>query len=514
MSQQTDQLIQLIQTLTKAEKKSFRIYANRNSNSGDMLYMQLFDYIDSAKNYSEAALLKKIPQIKKIQLSNIKANLTKQILANLRLLHKNDNIDMHIREMLDYTEILQSKGMTNAALDMLDKARKLAKSHQKALLRYEILDTERKIETQYITGSSAKKAVEINQNSEKLLKKVHLLDKLSNLSLMIYGMYLKFGYVRNERDFEQVRDFFFNNLPDIKLDRLGHYEKIYYFQSNVWYYHITQDFVNYYKYSQKWVDIFRANPYLIKDDPILYLKGLHNALNALYMANKRDKFQQYFSLYCDHETTIIGEKMSVSHLASYFLFKYVHLLNGIFLTGNYQQGVQDITTLTKTLENNLYQWDTNRVMVFYYKIACVYFGDDEYDQALTYLNKINHSPIGGLREDIQCFARILSLISHYELGNEFHLRYQIKSVYRFLIKMEELQAVQKEILNFIRHTPEMNRKDIMQEFIKIRAKLIKYQSDPYERRPFLYLDIIAWLDSKIEKKRIQDVIQSNIRGLE
>jgi hypothetical protein len=80
--------------------------------------------------------------------------------------------------------------------------------------------------------------------------------------------------------------------------------------------------------------------------------------------------------------------------------------------------------------------------------------------------------------------------------------------------MEELQAVQKEILSFIRRTPEMSRKDIMQEFVMIRAKLIKYQSDPYERRPFLYLDIIAWLDSKIEKKRIQDVIKANIFKME
>jgi len=434
-------------------------------------------------------------------------------LANLRLLHKNENIDIHIREMLDYTELLQSKGMTIAALDMLEKARKLAKSHHKTLLSYEILDTERKVETQYITGSSAKKASEINTNSEKLIKKVQILDKLSNLSLMIYGMYLKYGYVRNHRDFEQVRDFFFNNLPEVKPERLGLYEKIYYFQSFVWFYHMTQDFVQYYKYSQKWVEVYREHPFLIKDDPILYLKGVHNALNALYMANKRDRFQHYFTLYCEHESAY-GEKMSVNHSASYFLFKYVHLLNRIFLTGDYEQGVKDIAELTHALDTYTFQWDTNRVMVFYYKIACVYFGADDYDSALTYLNKINHSPVGGLREDIQCFARILSLISHYELGNEFLLTYQIKSVYRFLIKMEELQAVQREILSFIRRTPEMNRKDIMQEFVLIRTKLVRYQSDPYERRPFLYLDIIAWLDSKIEKKRIQEVIKANIRRME
>lgn len=76
--------------------------------------------------------------------------------------------------------------------------------------------------------------------------------------------------------------------------------------------------------------------------------------------------------------------------------------------------------------------------------------------------------------------------------------------------MEDLQAVQKGILGFIRRTPLMTKKDLKAEFIKLRAKLLKFQNDPYERRPFLYLDIISWLDSKIENKRIQDTIKEKV----
>ena len=108
-SQQTDQLIQLIQSMTKAEKRSFRLFVNRDNKPNDKLFMQLFDYIDSTKTYKESELLKKLPQIKKVQLSNIKANLMKQILDNLRHLHKQDFSDVSIREMLDYAKILQSK---------------------------------------------------------------------------------------------------------------------------------------------------------------------------------------------------------------------------------------------------------------------------------------------------------------------------------------------------------------------------------------------------------------------
>lgn len=505
-SQQTDQLIELVQSMTKSEKRSFRLFVNRDNSAGDKLFMQLFDYIDGVKKYKESELLKKTPQIKKVQLSNIKANLMKQILGNLRHLHKQNFSDVSIREMLDYSKILQSKGLTKASLDILDKAKKLAEINHETLLAYHILDEERKIETQYITGSSTMKAVQLHDQSSKILVKVAIRDKLSNLSLMLYGMYLKYGYVKDKKDFEQVKDYFYSNLPEVKPNKLGFYERIYYYQSFVWYYHMTQDFVNYYKYSQKWVDCFRDFPHLIKEDQMLYFKGLHNALNALYMANKTEKFLASYISYLEFENQF-SDHMSEIQISHYRLFKYTHLLNKIFLTGDYDNGVKEVLEIAESLKSGKDRWDINREMVFYYKLACVYFGADDFNTSLDYLNKINNSPIGGLREDIQCFARILTLISHYELGNDFLVSYQIKSVYRFLIKMEDLQAVQKEILGFIRRTPMMTRKDLKVEFKKLRSKLIKYQDDPYERRPFLYLDIISWLNSKIEGKRIQEVIK-------
>ncbi len=502
-SQQTDQLIQLIRSMTKAEKRSFRLYVNRDNNANDKLFMQLFDYIDSARTYKETDLLKKIPQIKKSQLSNIKANLMKQILSNMRHLHKLEYSDVSIRELLDYSRILQAKGMTKASLDMLEKAKKIAENSHETLLSYHILDEERKIETQYITGSSTLKAIQLNEESVRMLQKVGIRDKLSNLSIMLYGMYLKYGYVRDKKDFEQVKDYFYSNLPEVKVNKLGFYEKIYYFQSLVWYYHMTQDFLNYYKYSQKWVECFHQDIHMKNEDPVLYFKGLHNALNALYMANKTDKFIASYKEFSELE----NEQLTENQMSNFRLFKYIHLLNKIFLTGDYDKGVTEIKEIVDVLKTGDHFWDINREMVFYYKIACVYFGADDFNKATDYLNLIINSPIGGLREDIQCFARILTLISHYEMGNDFLVSYQIKSVYRFLHKMEDLQEVQKEILSFIRKTPLMTKKDLKGEFIKLRGKLVKYQKDPYERRPFLYLDIISWLDSKIHGKRIQEAIR-------
>lgn len=60
--------------------------------------IQLFDAIDKMQDYNETVLLKKLPLIKKQQLSNLKAHLYKQILVSLRLLRNDENIDIQLHK--------------------------------------------------------------------------------------------------------------------------------------------------------------------------------------------------------------------------------------------------------------------------------------------------------------------------------------------------------------------------------------------------------------------------------
>ena len=60
-----------------------------------------------------------------------------------------------------------------------------------------------------------------------------------------------------------------------------------------------------------------------------------------------------------------------------------------------------------------------------------------------------------MREDLLCFSRILNLVSHYEAGLDFQLDSLIKNTYKFLIKMEDLYAVQKEMVSFLKSLGEI-----------------------------------------------------------
>lgn len=112
-----------------------------------------------------------------------------------------------------------------------------------------------------------------------------------------------------------------------------------------------------------------------------------------------------------------------------------------------------------------------------------------------------------------CFARVLSLVAHYEAGMDYHLEVQLRSTYKFLIKMNDLHEVQREMIKFLKNLGNIYPHELKSEFIKLHARLKVYENHPYEKRAFLYLDIISWLESKIENRPVAEIIQEKAKEL-
>ncbi|MEO6038380.1 MAG: hypothetical protein ABIQ93_08205 [Saprospiraceae bacterium] len=509
--QKNDHLLQLIRSLTKAEKRHFRLFAQRNQSSEAMLFLQLFDYLDQRGEYDEADLLKKMPAAKKSQLPNLKAHLNRQLLTSLRLLGKNQNEDIQLREMLDWAKVLYSKGLYRPSLDMLAKTKERALQGHFSTLALEVVEFEKLIESQYITNSIVGRVEVLSAQSLHLIEGIASTNRYANLSLQMYALYLKTGFARNQADYAQVRAAFHQLHPGIPFAELDFWGQVYYCQSYVWLYHVGQAFTQCYRYSLAWVRLFEAVPMMKRLHPALYLKGMHNLLGTLFNCLDHDRFVATLADF-ERFPEEIGGHTDRNVEGLFELYRYIHRINRHYLEGTFAEGLHLVPELTRCMEQNTYNWDDHRVLVFHYRIACLYFAVSDYEQALHYLYLIINRKNPDYRADIQCFARILALIAHFELGNATLVEYQLKSVYRFLLKMEDLHAVQREILHFVRRTPGMLQAQVLDEFRQLHTTLIPLQADPYERRPFLYLDIISWLESKLEKRPLPEIVREKFSG--
>jgi len=507
----SDILFQLIHSLEKSEKRHFKLYIKRSSTKEDLKIVQLFDAMDKLTDYDEKNLLKRLPGIEKPQLSNLKTHLYKQILASLRLLKSADSIDLQLNEMWDYAHILYKKGLFQQSLRMLDRAKETAKANQKFNFLVQVLALEKRIETLHITHSMQMRAEQLSAESSEVLSRINMVARLSNLALLVYSWYIQNGHARNEKDEDRIREYLEEQLPPDAWEQTGFYERLYLYQSYNWYAFIRQDFLLYYRYTQKWVDLFEKERFMIGIETAHYIKGMHNLLSAHFDLLNYQKFVEVLASFEEFSRSPIVTG-NHNNLIQTFVYLHISKLNRHFLDGTFTEGLELVPYIEGKLKEYEIYLDRHRILVFYYKIACLYFGSGDYGSTIDYLNKIINWKVD-LRTDLQCYSRLLNLIAHYELGNFELLEYLIKAVYRFMAKMGNLSLVEEAIFAFLRKSFKLSPGQIKPELEGLLDKLKNYEKNRFETRAFAYLDIISWLESKVRNVPVQDVIREKyLRG--
>jgi hypothetical protein len=507
--EQKDNLFDLVKSLSKSEKRQFKLYVGRLGVNEDSKFLMLFNVLDKMSSYDERVILKK-GIVKKQQISNLKAHLYKQILISLRLNPSHQNVRIQIREQLDFATILYHKGLYKQSLKILDKAKSLGLQNEEKNIAYEIIELEKVIESQYITRSISNRADELSIQAKELSQQNVLASKLSNLSLQLYGLFLKTGYVKNDAEHETIVKYFNARLPKYDIQKLGFREKLWLYKSYLWFSFLTQDFKSCYKYSKQWVDLFYDHPAMISLNPVFFLRGNQYLLESLFFIKDYKRFKECLT---DFEEVTKSKNFpkddNVEGLT--FLYLYTNKFNLHFFEGSFRAGLPMVNEVLVGLKNYRNRIDEHHVMVFYYKIASLYFGIGDNEKCIVYLDKIISNKSLIMREDLLCFSRVLNLVAHYEAGLDYNLDALIKSTYKFLIKMEDLYEVQKEMIRFLKALGDIYPHQIKKEFLKLHAKLKTFENHPYERRAFLYLDIISWLESKIENKSVDIIIAEKFK---
>jgi tetratricopeptide (TPR) repeat protein len=313
------------------------------------------------------------------------------------------------------------------------------------------------------------------------------------------------GHARNEADEIGIKTFFKEALPANAAQLTGFYERLYLYQSYCWYAFIRQDFIMYYKYAQRWFDLFESNKEMIEIETGHYIKSMHILLNAHFDLRNFKKFDIILAHFEKFALSELPNKHDIFRVNS-FVYINSAKLNNHLMQGTFKEGLQHVPALVKELKVLEIYLDQHRILVFNYKIATLYFGAGDYATSIDYLRRIINDHID-LRGDLQCYARLLHMIAHYELGNiELIESSLIKSVYRFMAKMENLTVIEEEMFAFLRGSFKDPSRKVTQALQEFLAKVKKYEKSRFETRAFAYLDVISWLESKVEHKTMSEII--------
>ncbi len=492
-----DQLWRLVRSLTKAEKRNFKLYATRAGATTDNKFIQLFDVVDRLEEPDDALVIKRL-RLTSGQYSNLKRHLYQQVLTSLRLIFINKEIDIELREQIDFSHILYGKGLYLDALRALERAKGRAVEHKRDLLHLEILEFQKLIESRHITLSRQidnKMDLLLNESAERSYSVLNT-SELFNLNIQIHGRYIETGHSRTPQD-RRENEQFWASIQTHRLDRRAvgttFHQKINRFQASMWYHYIQLDFDDALESSMNALTLFHLSTHMTVKDPDLYLRCLYYVSIFAYLQGDLPRMRRYLRVIRDFlnaEQVLLNENSQ--HIGR--VYQSLMTLNAHFCAGEWTEASDFSRGLFAAYRTREFTPTDHRWGQFLYKFAAARFLLRDYGEALDYLNEIINMRSGILRQDLLLNSRLLQLLCNYELGNRALLDYHLTNFTRQMRRSSETAEVHRLTSATLRRLVKSVPAEQAAIYTELRDGLQQAADiDPYERKALVYLDINQWV---------------------
>ncbi len=480
-------LFQLICSLTKSEKRYFKLFVNKEK--GHFNYLKLFDAIAAQTEYDEAALRKQFEGETFIRQMHVTKNyLRKLILKSLRNFHTNLSKDAALKEALRNVEILYHKELYSHALEELKRAKKLASRYELLTGLAEAAHWERKLEQAVRPHAypTFKEALRHEKEALNLLYNRHefWLEAVQTSELLLAGKPLPppataLQHPENAHTLE-AKTLFYNSLYLRHLNA-GESEKAE-------------------QALRTLLRLMEADKVRQKEEPGLYVSTLNNLVSFLVF-NKAYKealrlIQSAKDLYEDWRITSENRTLLKQIMRTYNIELEIYRD-----TRSFAEHASFIAATERFLKINEQKLPKIYLSSFWFQLASIHFMAKNYSASLQSINRFLNARFKIDDPNLQVQARMLNLMIHLEQKNLMVLRYHVDSTRRFVKKVKDMQEFEKILLRFFRKIGRLPLLEYKAAFLLLREQLYPENAPPLV--PDLatgYINYKAWLDQKLQGK--------------
>lgn len=502
-----DDLAKLISSLTKSEKRYFKMFSAMQG--GEKGYLKIFEAIEKLGECDDEAIRKMFVGEEFLKrLPAVKGYLYTQILKSLRILHSGETVDSQLKELIEEVAVLYEKRLYRQCIRLLDKAEELAAKNELILQQIEINIWKEKIAVETVSPDILEKKLFASVEKETYLiglQKNNLAFR--NLHNQILLLNKKIKEARTEEELAQFSDIISHPMLQTAHNALSFDARHYFYQAHLIYNHAKGDNEKCLEIAEELLKLLEEFPDKIREKPKMYISALHNVLLSMLQLHNYDHFPEILHKLKEFEVKSLNTE--VNRFVSASLFEMAMYLD----TGKFTESTALREPIIEGMKKYADKINPIEEITLLYNLFYSYFGTAEYQKALGIINQLLNEYQKELRYDVQSAARILNLILHYELKNSMLMEYNTVSTYRFLYKSKRLYKLEIIILNFIKRKMHgiYTQKDEVEAFIELRKEFQKIAEHPFEKKAFEYFDYISWLDSKIEKLSFEEVVQRKFR---
>ncbi|MEM7039160.1 MAG: hypothetical protein AAF570_19445, partial [Bacteroidota bacterium] len=314
----------------------------------------------------------------------------------------------------------------------------------------------------------------------------HLLDK-------VYKIITSSQAAREKSDMEDFGELMENKLLSSETYATSRRAKILYNFIHRAYGTYTYDYNIAEKHAGRAVEIFEENSDLCDIWIHYYIRSLFNFAQALMVNSKYEECMALLER--TYQLRTRSEKANITKFEQYYTLMFTHVTNagmldeGMRLIRKFESELKAFKgKLRKSMELNLY---------YFAALFCMVAGD--FKEALKWSNAFLNEPRTEVRTDLQCSARLLNLLIHYELGNFDLIEHNLKSTYRFIFKRERMHGVERLVLRSIKQLMQAEEAESRTAILEHMHKEVeRLKQDRFEMPAVAALSLGLWVESKLK----------------
>ncbi|MBI3502199.1 MAG: hypothetical protein HY063_10415 [Bacteroidetes bacterium] len=495
----SQELFQLIKSLSQSEKRYFKLYASRHTIGRQNKYASLFDSIVRQDAYDEKDILREQKRFGKKQLPDLKSYLYRLILKALTAFHSDNSVSAQLKNIFRQTEILFEKGLYSQCTKLIHRAKQIAYHHELFHLLPEVFYWEKKIINAAAGGThSLEKINHLYEEEKRTLETIQSDNDYWRVYGEMFFSSAKTGHLHSTTQRSKLKKI----LSRVSKSKPRTIEsRINYFFTNEIFCFVLQDWKNLYKWCRKHLEMMESDKKIIGEKINPYIGLLNNLVAACLYFKKYDEalacILKIRHLHARSEYTRV-RIFSRSFMLEFYLYTTI---------GEPEKALPAIPQLEEGLAKFKNKIPREHLLVLYHNTFYIFFMAGKFSDALRWLNKILNDTDSS-REDLHSMARILNLIVHFEIGNLDMLPYAIQSSERFLSKRNRLYGLEKLMLKSFRKISRTEDTQRHKEIFSLLQKELSASADePALKTAYEYFDFRNWLESKIQNRTFTETVR-------
>ena len=500
----SDTLFELIKSLSKSEKRYFKLYSSRHTIGQQNNSVLLFDFICKMKVYEEEEIFEHFKGASFLNKFSITKNrLYQQILGSLDSYHSQDSIENELNRALHSAEILFNKGLYHQSKKILDSTKRKAKKHNQKHILLQIIEKQKKyIEKDIYTNLKPEELNQLLEEEQSNIKQISIQAELWHIKSKLFKTINSLGTIRSEEDLEVL-----NNVvvPMAKYipEELDVENQYLYHHIKSGYYFTVNDLTACYSHLKANILMFKAHSHMVKASPNNYFSVITNFIYTCTKLKYYEEANEYLNDFINNTDFLDNKDLEIKYFSSRYSLELFLLLE----KGELQKAEELIPEIEEALERYKNKISSVRQAYLDFQIGVVLLSGEKYHEALKWVNKIVNDPNLSAKQDIYCFAQLIQLIIHFELKNYRYLPYVLTSTKRFLKDRNRLNKFEEVFLKLIQKIKfdHLNTFDIEDIFRSMEKDIDALKEDEFEKVAFEYFDFSAWLKSKIHRKSYLEI---------